>query len=116
MQGLRKERIRFSIYILGSIMLIIIGILISIHTGYLDIPISRMIATFLGKGTSADTLTIFEFRLPRIVIALLVGMGIAISGTILQSISKIRWQIQVYLESMLVRDLRLSLIHSSFKD
>lgn len=88
MQGLRKERIRFSIYILGSIMLIIIGILISIHTGYLDIPISRMIATFLGKGTSADTLTIFEFRLPRIVIALLVGMGIAISGTILQSISK----------------------------
>lgn len=88
MQGLRKERIRFSIYILGSIMLIIIGILISIHTGYLDIPISRMIATFLGKGTSADILTIFEFRLPRIVIALLVGMGIAISGTILQSISK----------------------------
>jgi ABC-type Fe3+-siderophore transport system permease subunit len=40
----------------------------------------------LGKGTPKQNLIIMEFRLPRIILAVFVGIGMGISGCIMQSL------------------------------
>ncbi|MGE7121637.1 FecCD family ABC transporter permease [Peribacillus sp. NPDC046944] len=74
--------------LITSILLIVLVFFISINAGYIKIPLGDVIKTLLGDGTPQNELTIFEFRLPRIVMAILVGMGIAISGAILQGLSQ----------------------------
>lgn len=44
--------------------------------------------TLFGFGSEMDELVLFEFRLPRMVIALLVGASIAVSGAIWQGVSQ----------------------------
>lgn len=85
---LNERSKRFGLYVIFSIAAIFVGIIISINAGYIDIPVQRVIQTLLGNGTDQDEITIFSFRLPRIMMAILVGMGIAVSGAILQAISK----------------------------
>ena len=46
-------------------------------------PLS-VLQVFIGGGTESDRLVIQSFRLPRIIVALLVGMGLAVAGGILQ--------------------------------
>ncbi|ALC89055.1 iron ABC transporter permease [Bacillus sp. FJAT-18017] len=55
-------------------------------TGLGEMKISpiTVIATFFGGGTEMDRLIVTSFRLPRIIIALVVGMGLAVAGGILQ--------------------------------
>ena len=79
---------KFISLVILFLMLIIALVLVSINAGYIHIPISDVYATLTGNGTAANELTILQFRLPRIVIALLVGAGIAVSGAILQGITK----------------------------
>lgn len=78
----------YKYYLLISILLTVIVFFISINAGYIKIPLGDVIHTLIGNGTPQTELTIFEFRLPRIIMALLVGMGIAVSGAILQGISQ----------------------------
>lgn len=41
-----------------------------------------------GQGTPQQELILFEFRLPRMVISLLIGAGLAVSGCIMQGVSR----------------------------
>ena len=85
---LNERSKHFSFYFILSILLIVAGIVISINAGYIEIPLQRVIQALIGQGTDQDEMTIFSFRMPRIMMAILVGMGIAVSGAILQAISK----------------------------
>lgn len=85
---LRKDKIPYPFYIAGLLILIFIMLIISVNAGYIQIPAADIWATITGQGTPSNELTIFQFRLPRMFIALLVGAGIAVSGAILQAISK----------------------------
>ena len=62
--------------------------LISLNTGSLSISPSDVIKTLIGQGSKAHEIAIFKLRLPRIVIGILVGTALAISGTILQGVTK----------------------------
>ena len=42
----------------------------------------------LGRGTEAHNFIVFQFRMPRIVLSILVGMGMGVSGCIMQSLLK----------------------------
>ncbi|MCG6197937.1 iron ABC transporter permease, partial [Anoxybacillus sp. LAT_38] len=44
--------------------------------------------TLVGAGTEKQELVLFDFRLPRIVLSVLVGAGLAVSGAILQGVSR----------------------------
>ncbi|KMK75235.1 FecCD family ABC transporter permease [Alkalihalobacillus pseudalcaliphilus] len=81
----RKKAFRLSIVIL---VLIIITFFISLHTGLTKLTPVVVIQTLLGNGTDQNWVILVDFRLPRMVLALLIGAGIAISGVILQSISR----------------------------
>lgn len=75
------------IMLILAIMIVVVFI-ISLNTGYLKLTPIEVVRTLLGLGTHNQNLTLFEFRLPRIVISLLVGAGLAVSGCILQGISR----------------------------
>ncbi|MGW8820951.1 FecCD family ABC transporter permease [Paenibacillus lautus] len=72
--------------VLGA--LIILVFLISMNTGVIRLSPLEVIKTLFGGGTDKQELVLFEFRLPRIVISLLIGAGLAISGCVMQGISR----------------------------
>ncbi|WP_042351890.1 FecCD family ABC transporter permease [Bacillus massiliigorillae] len=88
MKTFNNHPYKFQILLSSTILLCIVMIFISINAGYMEIPFTDVIATLTGHGTPQNEITIFDFRLPRIVMALLVGMGISVSGALLQGISR----------------------------
>jgi iron complex transport system permease protein len=76
-------------WIVAIILLIgIIGtILVNLNLGVIRIPPLEVVKTFLGHGDDYNSMILMQFRLPRIVIAILIGAAMAISGAILQSIT-----------------------------
>ncbi|ACX66043.1 FecCD family ABC transporter permease [Paenibacillus sp. Y412MC10] len=81
----RKRKI-MTLSVLGA--LIILVFLISMNTGVIRLSPLEVIKTLFGGGTDKQELVLFEFRLPRIVISLLIGAGLAISGCVMQGISR----------------------------
>jgi len=81
---LKKQRI------LLCILLVLIMFTIIIGMGLGDAPLSydRLIPTLLGHGTFKEEFVLFSIRLPRIIITLLAGMALSLSGAILQGITR----------------------------
>lgn len=50
------------------------------------VPFWNVIKALFGDGTDQDKLTVLEFRLPRLVLALLIGIGMGASGVIMQNL------------------------------
>ncbi|MFC5648075.1 FecCD family ABC transporter permease [Paenibacillus solisilvae] len=69
-------------------LLIIAVFIISMNTGYIKLSPAVVLKTLFGGGTAKEHLILFDFRLPRIVISILVGAGLAVSGCILQGITR----------------------------
>ncbi len=87
---MRKQQ-RFSIkhginVILIMLVLMLIIAVISINSGKMNLSPMEVLNVILGKGTDRENLIVFEFRLPRIILAILVGIGMGISGCIMQSL------------------------------
>lgn len=69
--------------------LTIIAFYFHITNGAFDITVMDIIKTFLRiDPNEKQDLVIFEFRLPRIVIAALVGIGLGIAGTVIQGVTR----------------------------
>lgn len=84
--GERRRRAR-SLAIMGVFAaLVIIVFIISMNTGYIRLTPLEVLKTLFGQGTDKQSLILFQFRLPRIVISVLVGAGLAVSGCIFQGI------------------------------
>lgn len=79
---------RFRITSITAVVLLVLAIIISIATGYAPLTPSELFRTIIGQGTQRENLILFQFRMPRIFVAVLAGMGLAVSGAILQSITK----------------------------
>lgn len=73
---------------LSSLFLMIVVFLISMDIGYIKLTPGEVFRTLIGEGTGKQNLILFDFRLPRIVVSVLVGAGLAVSGTILQGLSQ----------------------------
>lgn len=69
-------------------LLIIIAFVVSMNTGFIRLSPLDTIRTLFGGGTEKEELILFQFRLPRIVISVLIGAGLAVSGCIMQGISR----------------------------
>ncbi|MFC5589592.1 FecCD family ABC transporter permease [Sporosarcina soli] len=72
---------------IATVLLILLALL-SMGSGEFYISPLNSLKAILGVGESFDQTIIFEFRLPRIVMAILVGIGLATAGAILQGISR----------------------------
>src|SRR5690625_3696466 len=73
------------------ITLVLIGVaaaLLIASTGLGDMKMNPLavISVFFGGGADLERLVVLDFRLPRIIVALFVGMALAVAGGILQGI------------------------------
>ncbi len=68
-----------------SVLMLAIAV-ISINSGKMNLSPFEVLDVVFGKGTDKQKLIVFEFRLPRMVLAILVGIGMGASGCIMQSL------------------------------
>ncbi|GAA0434607.1 iron ABC transporter permease [Lentibacillus halophilus] len=86
--GQKRQMRKVLAIIVLLLILIISAIIISMNVGEIRLSPWRVLQTFIGLGTADESLILFDFRLPRIVLSVLTGMGLAVSGCILQGISR----------------------------
>ncbi|WHY85565.1 iron ABC transporter permease [Neobacillus novalis] len=80
------KRQRFILCLL--FLLIIVTMVVGMGLGYASLSYDRLLPAILGKGTFKEEFILFSIRLPRIIITLLAGMSLALSGAILQGITR----------------------------
>ncbi|MFI8575666.1 FecCD family ABC transporter permease [Rossellomorea aquimaris] len=81
---IKKQRL----LLIGLLILIAATTFISIGLGYSSVSYDRLLPTVLGEGSFKEEFILFSIRLPRIIITILAGMALALSGCILQSITR----------------------------
>jgi iron complex transport system permease protein len=69
-------------------MLILLSALLNLTSGHLSLSVHDIVNVFLGRGSQANQLLLIQFRLPRLLIALLVGAGMGVAGAILQGVTQ----------------------------
>ncbi len=74
------------------ILLLSLGLLaaavVSLDLGSTRLSPWQIVATLAGHGEPQHELVILQLRLPRLVLSILIGMGLAVSGVILQGITR----------------------------
>lgn len=73
---------------IGLILALILIAIISINVGKMSLSPSEVFNVFLGNGSAQQNIIVYEYRLPRIVLSILVGIGMGTSGCIMQSLLK----------------------------
>ncbi|MCR8632866.1 iron ABC transporter permease [Paenibacillus sp. N5-1-1-5] len=63
-------------------------VLISLNSGLIRLTPIEVIQTLFGYESGPSSIVLFDIRLPRITIAILVGMGFAVTGAIMQGVSQ----------------------------
>lgn len=81
---IRKQRM----IVVLLIFLVLATTIISAGIGYSSLSFDRLLPTIFGNGTFKEEFVLFSVRLPRIVITILAGMALALSGAILQGITR----------------------------
>ena len=80
----RKQRI----VLVTAIIVLCLAIVWNLTTGEYAMSYRRIIQTFLGQGNAADQLILIDFRLPRMLITLMAGIALSLSGGSLQRVTK----------------------------
>ncbi len=73
-------------YCLLLAVLVLFIVIIGMNSGQMNLSPLEVLNVLLGKGTDKQHLIVFEFRLPRIVLSVLVGIGMGVSGCVMQSL------------------------------
>ncbi|MDO5522207.1 MAG: iron ABC transporter permease [bacterium] len=79
---------RFRIAFIVSILLLAITTVFCLQLGSYHMSFTEILGTLFGQGSYMQQTVIFDLRLPRILIAIAVGMAFSTAGCILQSVTK----------------------------
>ncbi|QSY54389.1 FecCD family ABC transporter permease [Staphylococcus simiae] len=80
----RKQLITLVVFVI----LLFMACAWSITSGEYNIPLGRFLKTIIGQGDYTDSLILIDFRLPRMIITILAGAALSLSGAIVQSVTK----------------------------
>lgn len=69
-------------------LLICLGILFALNSGYTRIPYPEVAKSFFRPDASDYSLVVLQIRLPRIIFSIFCGMGLALSGCVLQALTE----------------------------
>lgn len=84
-----RNRNRSFILTIGIMLfLIMIAFLVSLNVGAFSIKPMEVIKTFVGMGNKKQVLVLFIIRLPRIITAILVAIGLSVAGSVFQGVTK----------------------------
>lgn len=85
----KKSASWFRIVLAGSLVLILAAAYVSLTQGMYDMTVLDVVRTLLRIDPVPEhDLVIFDFRLPRVVIAALVGCGLGVAGAVIQGITR----------------------------
>ncbi|PHA00374.1 iron ABC transporter permease [Bacillus pseudomycoides] len=85
-QGILTKK---NISILSSISILICAVFfISLYIGTFKMSPVEVLKTLVGLGAEDQTTILFDFRMPRMIIAIFVGSALAVSGAIMQGLSR----------------------------
>jgi iron complex transport system permease protein len=87
-QWVRRRAIRNFTVILILVVLLVLSFIVSMNTGYTKLSPLDTLRTLFGGGSARENLILFDLRLPRVVVSILVGAGLALSGCIIQGITR----------------------------
>ncbi len=82
-----KEYIRFKTYfilLLGAATAL--TALLAVSAGSAGLSLTEVVATLLGYGSEQQSIVVFNIRMPRVVTAIVAGIGLATVGCVMQSI------------------------------
>ena len=82
------KKAKYKIAVLVCIVLLLLTVIISLMVGSYQMTPGEVIGTFLGNGDSMQRLTIYELRLPRVVLAVIVASALGVSGGVLQAVTR----------------------------
>lgn len=82
----QEQRIRRRFFLMC--LLLAVMVLGSLRAGFTSLTMGDVFRVLTGGGTREENLILFDFRMVRIVLAVLVGAGLSVSGTVFQTISK----------------------------
>lgn len=95
MSEITKDSIKFRDSVKGKISILfifafigVIGFFVSNIYGSTDISIPNILTALLSDEMNGNRLIIWNVRLPRTIVAGLVGINLAVSGAILQGVMK----------------------------
>ena len=69
------------------LLMIAVGVLLSVNSGYAKIPYPTVFQSLLQPGSGEVSVVVVQFRLPRITLSLLCGMGLALSGCVMTTVT-----------------------------
>ncbi len=82
-----KDYIRFKILVIALLAIItVLAALVSIAAGSAGLTIKEVLLTLLGKGTAINRTVVLHLRLTRVVTSIVAGMGLAVTGCVMQSL------------------------------
>ena len=82
-----KKR-KHSLALISILLVLLCAVLLSINCGYSQIPYVEVIQSLINPGSPYASVILLQIRLPRIVLAVLCGMGLAMSGCTLQAVTE----------------------------
>lgn len=78
---------RSRVVVIVTVLLALVAAIIAIGLGSVFIPVSDILSTIFGSSSKAvNTTIIWDIRLPRVLLAMIIGANIAISGALLQAV------------------------------
>lgn len=85
--SLRLHRRSLLIGVILILLILLIG-LASLTSGSYQIPILNVLDALLGRGEDMVRMIVVEWRLPRVLLAILLGAALGMSGAIFQSLTR----------------------------
>lgn len=78
-----KKGIYINLFLIGLLLLVFF---VGCNVGQYKMSVGKVFATLFGGGDRNSQLALFEYRLPRLCLAVLVGLGMGMSGVVMQDL------------------------------
>ena len=82
-----KKKTRQLLILNGLLILIVAAAILSVNSGYARIPFSTAVHSIFQPHMDGASVVVAQFRVPRIVLAVLCGMGLALAGCVMQTVT-----------------------------
>lgn len=74
--------------VLGAVVALAIGLALSVFVGSGQITFDQVVAALTGTGTSTVDLLVRDYRIPRTLLAVLVGVALSLAGVAMQALTR----------------------------
>lgn len=82
-----KKESKQALMIIAILSLLLVAAMLSVNSGYAKVPFSTAFHSIFQPHADGTSVVVAQFRVPRIVLAVLCGMGLALAGCVMQTVT-----------------------------